>query len=649
MRDRQLFSAVWAVIALGTPAAMAGAQAVAPLVIHKAQIQAAGWGRVSDLVQGAAGWQSSDVESFDATASPDGLPPAGESAPGAPVWLVLVDGQPVPVNLFGAHQMDLLPVSIAQVDSVVVLSGPVLLNGASSSRGAIEIFTRAAPRGFSGEFTYEHGDETGDPGPFRYTPRASPNLEKIGPFGHAEVGFGTALWDLALGLHGASLNTTDSALFSRRQGRGPSAMDALTPTARLRIRALGGEQEVLASRGGQRGELFIPNSQFEQSLRSVDTYVGASGSIAASSRTSGGYTLASTTQRVKELPSALPFTVGHERRLVRGDASVTRHGAGPLDLTVGVAASQWRLVRADTTQSATSGRAYLRAALNSMASRTASLSLSLVHAPYIVASSTTGTASTTALDGQLDLRQTLRPTTALRLSLARVHALSGASDAWIDRILSDIPQQPRSPVVSRGSLALEQRAFGLAFTLGASVSRASDWLLQDDGGIVPESQDTLIVLPNTAASRHDVTLAGFGARVQTPDAGRVRGYLEYDHSTPVAGDAAVRTAQESAPSDALRGQVAYVPFTDVQLGAGLALTSATTWSRFAGPDGEPAVVPPLRRVNASAEKWFWHRRLHAAYVLENILNKPDRDHPFGAQWNLRFHAIVGAQFGFDAH
>jgi hypothetical protein len=552
----------------------------------------------------------------------------------------------VPTNLFGVHQMDLLPISIAQVDSVVVVSGPVVFGGTASARGAIEIFSRAAPRGLSGEFTYEHGDETGDPGPYRYTPQATPNLEKIGPFAHAQVGYASDGWDLTLGLHGASLNTTDSAIFARIKGRGPVAIDAVTPTARLRVHGLGGEHEVLASRGEQRGDLFVSDYQLEQSVRSTDTYVGARGAIAAASRTSAQYLLAASTQRVAELPSGLPFTVGHERRLIRGDASVTHRGDGPLAVTGGVAADQWRLERGDTSGSATSERAYVRADLASGAERSATLTLSLVHAPEVVTMASGAEGGTTALDGALQVRQAVGSRTSVVLALARVNALAGASSMWIDRVVAGIPQQLENPVVSRASLALAHRVHGVGFTVGANVTHAASWLLQDVRGPFVEGPDTLLAVANPLVSSHAVTLAGFGARVQTADSGRVRGYLEYDHATPVSGDAAARTAEESAVRNQLRGQVAYVPFRDVQLGAGVNLASATTWSVFTGPTGEPTVVPPLRRVNASVEKWFWGRRLHAAYVVENILNRADQDHPFGAQWNLRFHAIVGAQFGY---
>jgi len=630
---------------MGGAAQLAKAQVAGPLVIHRREIQAAGWGRVSELVQGAAGWQSSDVEGFDATASADGLPPAGESAPGAAEWIVLVDGQRVPTNLFGVHQLDLLPISIQQVDSVVVTSGPTVIGGSASSRGAIQIFTRAAARGFSGEVTYEHGDETGDPGPFRYTARSSLNVEKIGPFGHAQVGWSSRRWDVTFGLHGSSLNTTDSIIASRVGGRGPVDIDALSPTAQLRVRALGGQHELLATRGEERGDLFLSNEQREQSIRSTDTYVGARGTIADSARTSAAYGLATSTQRVTELPSGLPFTMGHQRRMLHAEASVTRRDLGPLSITGGLAGDHWQLERGDTSLSATSERGFVNLTTQPRADRGAALTLALVHAkPAILPQ--VGTAPTTALDGDLELRQALRPMTQLSLSLSRVHELSGDGDSWIDREVAGIAEPTEGASTSRAALRLSQRVRWLDITLGAQVTRANDWPVLDPPPPVLIVVDSQTVLLNPDVSLETVTLGGFGARLATADSGRVRGYVEFDHSAVMSGGVDIRAAERAAASDQLRGQIAYVPFTDVQLGLGASLVSSTHWVLFPGFDG--ALVPAKRRLDASVEKWFWHRRLRAAYLLENLLNQPDRDHPYGAQWNLRFHIAVGAQFGFSA-
>src|SRR5207302_1943482 len=82
-----------------------------------------------------------------------------------------VDGQRIPMAVDGIWILDELPVAIVQVDSVVIDEGVAIIDGQPSVLGLIDIFTRRPKRGAGGIADYQHGDESGDPGPYRYTSR----------------------------------------------------------------------------------------------------------------------------------------------------------------------------------------------------------------------------------------------------------------------------------------------------------------------------------------------------------------------------------------------------------------------------------------------------------------------------------------------
>jgi hypothetical protein len=77
----------------------------------------------------------------------------------------------------------------------------------------------------------------------------------------------------------------------------------------------------------------------------------------------------------------------------------------------------------------------------------------------------------------------------------------------------------------------------------------------------------------------------------------------------------------------------------VRLTATADLLSGTSWPGF-GVDSGPIELPAIRRVDASLEKWMWRRRLRVQLLFRNILNTPERYHPYGAQWNLRWHLLA---------
>src|SRR5215216_5658170 len=223
----------------------------AQTVVRRADIERAGWNRVTEILEGAVGWGRASVDGFTFAASPDHLPAAGESPPGTAEWLVLVDGQRVPHQMLGMHLLELLPVSIGQIDSVVFTRGPTIVAGTPVGRGVMSIFTRRLRPGANAELSYQHGDETGDPGPYRYTSLSSSNVEKLGPFAHASVGWGGATWDVDAGVHLTSLNVTDERIAARfRPGVFAQLrpdVRAITPTLHVRADALGGRHELQGS------------------------------------------------------------------------------------------------------------------------------------------------------------------------------------------------------------------------------------------------------------------------------------------------------------------------------------------------------------------------------------------------------------------
>jgi hypothetical protein len=307
----------WALVAF-FGASLAAPTMAQTTVVRRVDIDRAGWNRVSEILDAAVGWGRASVDGFTYSASPDHLPVVGESAPSMPEWIVILDGQRVPTDLFGLHVLELLPVSVGQIDSVVFTRGPVIYAGVPAPRGVMSIFSRRFHPGFNGESTYQHGDESGDPGPYRYTNLSSPNVEKIGPFAHGDIGWRGGSWDVDAGIHIASINVTDTLISSRF----PPATFAgvrqdvlsITPTFRAGVDAVGGRHEVMASRGEQRGLFFIPPQRGEQSLRTTNTYVGIDGSLNAGSAATLTYEGSSSSLDASDLASPLAFTVGHTRR-----------------------------------------------------------------------------------------------------------------------------------------------------------------------------------------------------------------------------------------------------------------------------------------------------------------------------------------------
>jgi len=601
-------------------------------VVRRADIERAGWNRVSEILDGAVGWGRASVDGFNYSASPDHLPAAGESAPSMPEWIVLVNGQRVPTNLFGLHVLELLPISVGQIDSVVFIRGPVIDAGTPNARGVMSIFSRRLHAGFNAEATYQHGDESGDPGPYRYTNLSSPNVEKIGPFAHGGLGWRGERWDVDAGLHIASINITDTLISSRFPattfaGVRPDIL-SITPTFRAGVDALGGRQEVMASRGEQRGLFFIPPERGEQSLEITNAYVGVGGSLTIGSAHALAYEASSSSLDASELASPLAFSVGHARRHIGGKVSVT-HDLGSAALTLGAIGDRWTLEAAGAPGSASSsGAGPLARALLSLGGVALDANAALIF----------DGAHTGALDASLTASFRLDSLTSFAIRGTRVHAHPNMDGTWIDGYLLGYAAPAKAPTSNALSAVLARRfASYVSATVELRGENVEDW-----SGLRQPSSSAVLSPPDVGSHR-EIWLGAHG-RIETLGEHVWQGSIEYDHANAFDRDAGFVAELKSTPTDDFRAQLSASPVRDFRVSGIGNLASGSQWEAFGTQLGSSAVVPPVRRVDASMEKWMWQRRLRLELLYRNLLNEPDRSHPFGAQWNLRWHVSASLVF-----
>jgi hypothetical protein len=594
--------------------------------IRRDDIERAGWNRISELVDGAVGWGRASVDGFTYSLSPDRLPAAGQSMPGMPDVIVLVDGQRVAADVFGMQLLELLPISIGQVDSVIFTRGPVMVAGRPAARGVISIFSRRPHRGLNAELTYQHGDESGDPGPYRYTTLSSPNVEKLGPFAHGDLGWAGERWEVDGGVHVASLNETDTIIVARFPpgtfSQLPQDVLAVTPTARAAVTAFGGRHELIASYGDQRGLLFIPTRRSQQSLRLTTSHVGVDGSLVARRHTIA-YDASTSSVDASELASPLAFTVGHSRRNMAGSISAS-HPIASGTLTLGALGDWWTMSfeGRSGSRSIGGGGPFVRWLVP--VSRGASIDAT---STLVFDGRTAG-----SLDFGIGTSVRVDSLTSVRLNASRTTAHPSMDGTWVDAAVLGYDLTNRMPTFAATDLAVT-RAVGSAVeaTIGGRAERVTRWATL--------RPPRLGSLQSTAdSSQHDANLFTARVRVETTGRGVWQGSLEYDHtSTLGVGEDSIGAMVGSTPANDLRAQLSASPVRDFRLSGIVSLTDGSRWSAFVDSTGAVPTVPPIRRLDASMEKWMWQRRLRVQLVYRNILNEAERYHPFGAQWNLRWH------------
>ncbi len=110
-----------------------------------------------------------------------------QSGPGIfslPDWdgmMMMVDGQPLHATLLGISYLNAYPLDVGLIDSIEVYEGPVLCEGIFAPSGLINIRTRLEDGNVSLGAFGAVANETRDPGPYRYTPLETENIDRSGP------------------------------------------------------------------------------------------------------------------------------------------------------------------------------------------------------------------------------------------------------------------------------------------------------------------------------------------------------------------------------------------------------------------------------------------------------------------------------------
>lgn len=566
-------------------------------MVDAAGIAAAGWHRLGDIVDALPTGTVATTDGFNhqLTGSRVGFVDAGGSNAR---WMVRLDGQVMPVNIEGLWILDAIPVAITQLDSVVITEGPRLVDGRQAVLGTVDLYTRVPPRGPSIVGDYQHGDESGDPGPYRYTPRATSNVEKLGPFTSGALAVGTARASLDLGARYSSLNITDQRIVNRLPGvfgRLQSDVNASGGSGVLTGHFAGGDHHIVAGRGRFTGLAYLPAPGADRSTRVITSHLGVTGA-ARVDRVALRYGVTGTRLEVDSLGDALPFGLQQERLF--GDAFLEAGSAqSPLRFGVGLNTGRQRTGSGDTT---TTKQRHDERAWMTFAGQHRTASVGLDRSLGSVAAS-------------VELRQerALGDSQQVALSIVAFNTWRDGGDVWMDGFRSPLTHEAASGAVdARLELSTQSLAGflptwylrGFAFPgLGGNASNAAI-----AGGVLATASRGNSSVRLRAEVSEQVGNAG-------PDDGTTPGgFLEALAWAVTPGHFRVTVSGRYAPR--------------------------TLW-----PQLEPGAMihgPEFRRVDLSVNKWMWHDRVRAQLVMRNALNQPEITHPLGAQWNLRTHLAV---------
>ncbi|MBO6576356.1 MAG: hypothetical protein JJ976_13145 [Rhodothermales bacterium] len=164
--------------------------------------------RLGDILERSALYApiSADPLARDGVVAEAGLP-------GVQSFRVTLDGVPLESWMLGVPHLEMLPVSASRIEHVVI-AAPGATGADFSSTGWIHITTKS-PGSLRANAVITAGNEVGDPGPFRYTRFATPNIDRHGPSADLAVSGSRGEVGLHGGIRADQAHFTDPDILDR--------------------------------------------------------------------------------------------------------------------------------------------------------------------------------------------------------------------------------------------------------------------------------------------------------------------------------------------------------------------------------------------------------------------------------------------------
>jgi hypothetical protein len=178
-------------------------------VVSREELAQAGVLRISDVLSLVELWQVSSLSGYLYQTSVNSLSPYGQE-----LIAVYLDGQEITPDLLNMVNLESIPLDVSAIDSIVFTSIPKRMgDGALQSGGTINIYSLKKVANIA----LKLGNETGEPGPYRYTDRHTPNIDTIGPLANIAIAVPMSSFYFNSYTNGQIFMFTDQTVHRRNQ------------------------------------------------------------------------------------------------------------------------------------------------------------------------------------------------------------------------------------------------------------------------------------------------------------------------------------------------------------------------------------------------------------------------------------------------
>lgn len=610
-------------------------------VITGKDLKAFGIGNLSDIFSLADKWFSTTIDRVNWQASANNLTTLQRQN-----YIVMLDGQRFGINIFDNQNINLLPISVSQIDSVEFINSPEIYNGEFTDRGLIHFHTKSPVKNLSASFSQLLGNETGDPGPFKFTEFGTPNIDKLNMNSALSAGYGSKNWFLTGSIKTEENYATSPAINNRisNLSYGDNKIKLNSSLIKLSANILGSAHQLIAGFSTQHDFFFFSPYGNEIPVERKVQHAGINGSFNLTRNISLDYTASFSTNQLNKWDNKADINFDFQLQ----NYLINLEGIYQTDYIRSVFGISYDNYDALTLiKLSDSNFLFKKVYLNNIF--TLSKNYTQQAGIYLIKSqgkyAIKGVLSNSI---RLDSRQTLKSnfTFAERNYYEDLNYLTwyekGYSIPLTQNITTNIIGNPgKSRTYTADLYYIFKLDSSLSINLNGSYRQFTNLYVEDENyQYIPDTYSFNSAYDVYTGNKSKLIGGNFVLNYFiTP---QLKQKLYYCYQKDIGSNTVIAQLWVEFPKHRAGWFLNYQPYNDFGISTDVKYSSATNWTQyqyavFQTDNLYNEKIKPRIIVNMSVQKWFLGKTIWTSLVFKNIFNEPEYYNPIGASSNLRFY------------
>lgn len=557
---------------------------------------------------------------------------------------LFIDGQKFENNIFDMNDINLLPISIEQIDSVEIIYSPQLYYGTFADKGIIHFHTKSPEKGFSVNASYIVANETGDPGPYQFTDYSTPNVDKLNFINTATLMSAGENWSLKGNFKLEENFVTDPAIRKRitTLSSGSNKSHLKSGSFQLMFNLLNKPQQIFVGYSTQNTFFHFKPYGNEIPVNRIVSHTGFSGGFDLSNKIELNYSLIMSKNDLGESVNNKDLKFDFGLNNYYGNIEGV-YNSSLLNWSVGLTYNEY--IGKSTTELTSAQMLFTEfySSLNYLITENFNQSFGFMLKKL---NNDVSLKAEFGSNWQLNYRQNLEFNFAFANSMFEedLNFWSWVMRGYRSNIveLINFYEVGKKENSNKFSIDLTYNYIynDFKFEAGSSFRTDSD-IYSDEQLFQYDKNNSSLYSPVRLNYNTRASYLSLNAGVEFLLFERFKNKIFYNFSRVLNSTNGSSNYSEVQPLHNISYSIMFKPVDSFGIWARVRYISSTVWTEYKYIDIQSAEkysykIDPKLLLDLSIEKWFWNKKIWTNLLFRNIANNVERYHPIGTSLDLRF-------------